>query len=97
MLRIDNPPAYFNLGMNVVQPGHGAGIGLIYRQCFAPITMLYYVLKDPNDPGQAATFSTPNPANTPPSQPAEAVSNLNNGAREESDSPQPMTRRRANR
>jgi len=27
MLRIDNPPAYFNLSMNVVQPGHGAGAG----------------------------------------------------------------------
>jgi hypothetical protein len=56
MLRLDNPPAYFNLGMNVVQPGHGAGVGLIYRQCFAPVTMLYYVLKDPNDPGQGGDF-----------------------------------------
>lgn len=56
MLRIDNPPPYFNLGMNVVQPGHGAGVGLIYRQCFAPVTMLYYVLKDPNDPGQGGDF-----------------------------------------
>ena len=57
MLRIDNPPAYFNLSMNVVQPGHGAGAGgLIYRQCFAPVTMLYYVLKDPNDPGQGGDF-----------------------------------------
>ena len=41
MLRIDNPPAYFNLATNFIQPGRGAGIGLIYRQCFAPITMLY--------------------------------------------------------
>jgi hypothetical protein len=56
MVRIDNPPAYFNLGMNVVQPGHGAGVGLIYRQCFAPVTMLYYVLKDPNDPGQGGDY-----------------------------------------
>jgi hypothetical protein len=56
MLRIDNPPAYFNLSINVVQPGHGAGAGLIYRQCFAPVTMLYYVLKDPNDPGQGGDF-----------------------------------------
>ena len=56
MVRIDNPPAYFNLGMNVPQPGHGAGVGLIYRQCFAPVTMLYYVLKDPNDPGQGGDF-----------------------------------------
>jgi len=56
MLRIDNPPAYFNLAMNVVQPNHGAGTGLIYRQCFAPVTMLYYVLKDPNDPGQGGDY-----------------------------------------
>ncbi len=56
MLRIDNPPAYFNLSINVVQPGHGAGIGLIYRQCFAPVTMLYYVLKDPNNPGQGGDY-----------------------------------------
>jgi len=57
MLRIDNPPAYFNLSMNVVQPGHGAGAGgLIYRQCFAPVTMLYYVLKDSNNPGEGGDF-----------------------------------------
>jgi hypothetical protein len=48
MLRIDNPPAYFNLALNVVTPGHGTGEGLVYRQCFGPVTMLYYVLKDPN-------------------------------------------------
>jgi hypothetical protein len=51
MLRIDNPPVYFNLSTNFIQPGRGAGTALIYRQCFAPITMLYFVLKDPNDPG----------------------------------------------
>ena len=56
LLRIDNPPAYFNLALNVVQPGHGTGIGLIYRQCFAPVTMLYYVLKDPNDPGAGGDY-----------------------------------------
>lgn len=56
MLRIDNPPAYFNLSINVVQPGYGAGVGLIYRQCFAPVTMLYYVLKDPNHPDQGGDF-----------------------------------------
>jgi len=56
MLRIDNPPAYFNTAMNVVQPGHGTGTGLIYRQCFAPVTMLYYVLKDPADIGKGADW-----------------------------------------
>jgi len=56
MVRVDNPPAYFNLSVNVVQPGNGAGSGLIYRQCFGPVTMLYYILKDPNDPGQGGDF-----------------------------------------
>ena len=56
MLQIDNPPAYFELSLNVVQPGHGAGDALIYRQCFAPVTMLYYVLTDPNDPGKGGDF-----------------------------------------
>ncbi len=56
MLRIDNPPAYFNLALNVIQPGHGTGIGLVYRQCFAPVTMLYYVMKDPNDIGAGADY-----------------------------------------
>jgi len=56
MLRIDNPPAYFNLSMNIVTPGQGAGIGLIYRQCFAPTTMLYYVIKDPNNLSQGGDW-----------------------------------------
>ncbi|HWG21716.1 MAG TPA: hypothetical protein VG225_14390 [Terracidiphilus sp.] len=56
MLRIDNPPAYFNLSMNIVNPGNGAGIGLVYRQCFAPVTMLYYVVKDPSNPGKGGDF-----------------------------------------
>jgi hypothetical protein len=56
MLRIDKPPAYFNLAMNVIQPGNGTGIGLIYRQCFAPVTMLYYILKDPSNPGSGGDY-----------------------------------------
>ncbi|MGA2538690.1 MAG: hypothetical protein ABSF53_21965 [Terracidiphilus sp.] len=56
MLRIENPPAYFNFAMNVIQPNHGTGSGMIYRQCFAPVTMLYYVLKDPNDVGAGADW-----------------------------------------
>jgi hypothetical protein len=56
MLRIDNPPAYFNLAVNVVQPGHGTSTGLFYRQCFYPTTMLYYVLKDPDDPGKGGDY-----------------------------------------
>ncbi len=56
MLRIDNPPAYFNFGINIPTPNHGADVGLIYRQCFAPVTMLYYILKDPADPGQGGDY-----------------------------------------
>jgi len=56
MLRIDSPPAYFNLALNVVQPHRGTADTLIYRQCFAPVTMLYYVMKDPNDIGAGADF-----------------------------------------
>ncbi len=56
MLRIDNPPAYFNFGINIPTPNHGADVGLIYRQCFAPVTVLYYVVKDPSDPGQGGDY-----------------------------------------
>lgn len=56
MLRIDNPPVYFNLALNVKQPHRGTADTLIYRQCFAPVTMLYYVMKDPADIGAGADF-----------------------------------------
>jgi hypothetical protein len=56
MLRIDNPPAYFTFSVNVPTPHEGAPSGFIYRQCFAPVTMLYYVLKDPSDPGKGTDF-----------------------------------------
>jgi hypothetical protein len=56
ILRIDNPPAYFNLSLNIPTPHHGAGMALIYRQCFAPVTNLYYVVKDPADLGKGADF-----------------------------------------
>ena len=56
MLRIDNPPATFYKAMNVKQPGRGTEAGMIYRQCFAPVTMLYYVMKDPTDIGKGADW-----------------------------------------
>ena len=56
MLRIDNPPQAFNLALNVVQPHRGTADTTIYRQCFAPVTMLYYIMKDPNDIGAGADF-----------------------------------------
>ena len=56
MLRIDNPPAYFMLSVNIPTPHEGAGTGLIYRQCFAPVTVLYDIVRDPSDPGKGADF-----------------------------------------
>jgi hypothetical protein len=54
MLRIDNPPPYFNLDVNLINPGQGSGGGLVYRQCFAPQTVLLYVVKDRGKPSQSA-------------------------------------------
>lgn len=56
MLRIDNPPAYFMFGVNIPTPNHGADVGLIYRQCFAPVTMLYDVIKDPANPADGGDW-----------------------------------------
>lgn len=56
MLRIDNPPAYFMFGVNIPTTNHGADVGLIYRQCFAPVTMLYYVVKDPSNPADGGDW-----------------------------------------
>jgi hypothetical protein len=56
MVRIDNPPPYFNLGVNLMKPGTGAGLGLIYRQCFAPTTVLLYVVKDPDNPSEGGDW-----------------------------------------
>jgi len=56
MLRIDNPPAYFALSINVPTPHYGASDTLIYRQCFAPVTLLYDIVKDPNDPGKGSEW-----------------------------------------
>ncbi len=56
MIRIDNPPAYFMFGVNIPTPHRGADVGLIYRQCFAPTTMLYYVIKDPANPADGGDW-----------------------------------------
>ncbi|HTX75462.1 MAG TPA: hypothetical protein VMD29_04575 [Terracidiphilus sp.] len=39
-------PAYFNMVVNAVHPGHSGGPGLIYRQCFAPTTVLLFLYKN---------------------------------------------------
>jgi hypothetical protein len=56
ILRIDNPPAYFMLGINIPTPNRGADVGLVYRQCFAPVTMLYWVVKDPANPADGGDW-----------------------------------------
>lgn len=46
------PPAAFMLGVNTIHPGHGGSMGLVYRQCFAPTTVLLYVVKDYGQPDE---------------------------------------------
>jgi len=56
MLRIENAPAVFGLSMNILTPGHGADSTFIYRHCFAPVTVLYDIVNDVNDPSKGETF-----------------------------------------
>ncbi len=46
VVRLGFPPNHFMLGVNIPLPHHGGGIGLVYRQCFAPTTVLLDVVKD---------------------------------------------------
>ena len=39
-------PNYFMLNANVVEPGHGGTLGLVYRKCFASKQVLLWVVKD---------------------------------------------------
>jgi len=39
-------PPYFEMVVNAVHPGHSGGPGLIYRQCFAPTTVLLFLYKN---------------------------------------------------
>jgi len=55
VLRIVNPPASFALDINVITPGHGTSSGGVYRQCFGPVTNLYFVMADQNDPSKPPT------------------------------------------
>ena len=70
MLRIDNPPAYFMFGVNIPTPNRGADVGLIYRQCFAPVTELYDVIKDPSNPADGGDwlYAKSGKYATPPTQ-----------------------------
>jgi hypothetical protein len=50
VLRIDNPPAYFMFGVYVPMPHRAGNVNLVYRQCFGPVTALYWVVKNPDSP-----------------------------------------------
>ena len=43
---LGTPPPYFMVGVNLIRPGTGADLGLVYRKCFAPTQVLLYVVKD---------------------------------------------------
>ena len=55
-VRLGIPPAYFMLDVNLMKPGTGASEGLIYRQCFAPTTILLFVVKDADNPSAGDDF-----------------------------------------
>jgi len=38
------------LGVYFPTPNRGGDVGLVYRQCFGPVTNLYFVAKDPTNP-----------------------------------------------
>ncbi len=46
VLRIDNPPAQFDIETAFGRAGSGSA--LLYRQCFGPQTVLLYVIKNPD-------------------------------------------------
>lgn len=46
MVDLGTLPPYFNMVVNAVHPGHSGGPGLIYRQCFAPTTVLLFIYKN---------------------------------------------------
>ena len=37
-------------GLYFPMPNRGGDVGLVYRQCFGPVTNLYFVAKDPTNP-----------------------------------------------
>jgi hypothetical protein len=54
VLRIDNPPDHFDL--ETASGNGGSGSALIYKQCFAPQTVLLYVVKDPDKLSDGGEF-----------------------------------------
>ena len=56
VVRLGNPPPYFMLGVNLIHPGHAGDLGLVYRQCFSPTTVLLYVVKNYGTPKESGDF-----------------------------------------
>jgi hypothetical protein len=56
VVRLGTPPAVFGLGVNHIRPGHAGSAGIMYRQCFAPTTVLLYVVKDIDTPNENADW-----------------------------------------
>jgi hypothetical protein len=56
VVSLGTPPPYFMLDVNLIRPGHGSGEGLVYRQCFAPTTVLLDVVKDYGGPTESSDF-----------------------------------------
>jgi hypothetical protein len=54
VLRIDNPPAQFELDTEFGNAGSSSA--LIYRQCYGPQTVLLYVMKNPANAGEGGEF-----------------------------------------
>ena len=54
VLRIDNPPDHFDL--ELAFGNGGSGSALIYKQCFAPQTVLLYVIANPVNLSDGAEF-----------------------------------------
>jgi hypothetical protein len=56
VVSLGNLPSYFMLDVNLIHPGHGDNMALIYRQCFAPTTVLLYVVKDYGEASEGGDF-----------------------------------------
>lgn len=56
VVKLGSPPAAFTLGVNLMRPHHGGSLGLVYRQCFAPTTVLLYVVKDYGQESESGDF-----------------------------------------
>jgi hypothetical protein len=54
VLRIDGAPDHFDL--ETAFGNGGSGSALIYKQCFAPQTMLLYVIKNPDKLSDGGEF-----------------------------------------